>query len=187
MQNLTSRWGPHRALKRAAVSAILAPMDSEEMRACARVLLAVATADGRVQPDERRLVELAGGDAHVGPVDVEAELSKVRSPAARERTLRSAIAVAGIDGHCTPNELKLLELIHARLGGPTALSLRAMRHEARESIDQAREALEEATVAFLHAVGSKGETLGQKEYEALVAELERKKREILSTALPPNG
>ncbi len=158
-------------------------MNAEETQACARVLLAVATADGKLDPEERRLIELFGGDSHTKPVDVEGELAKIRSTDGKARTLHAAIAVADIDGHCTKNERALLELIFARLGGVGPVSLREMHAETRARVDEVRERLEEATIAFLHAVGSKGHDLDQKSYESLAAELDAKKRALLRGAV----
>ena len=104
-------------------------MNEDEAKACARVLLAVACADGRIDPDERRMIELFGGDAHAPgeAVNLDAELSKLKSPFSRERTLRAAIAIADIDGHGTPREHALLGQIHARLGEASDRSLASDR------------------------------------------------------------
>lgn len=158
-------------------------MDVVEAKACARILFAVACADGKIDPEERRLLEVCGADVHDGPVDVEAELRKLVSDTAKERALHAAIAIADLDGHCTPKELALLELIHARLGSPKKLPLATLHKETRAEIREVRAALEEATVEFLHAVGSRHDELSQKAYEALAADLDKKKREILGRAV----
>ena len=68
-------------------------MDAAESRACLRILLAVARADGKVDTDEARAVEVLaqhafGAEApHKAEVfDLEAEIAAVRSPAARHTT-----------------------------------------------------------------------------------------------------
>ncbi len=160
-------------------------MDAIELKACARVLLTVAFVDGKIDPEERRLLELFECDPHAPtePIDLEAELAKLTSETAQARTLHAALALADIDGHCTSRELAVLKRIHARCGAKSELSLSELHAEKRAEIEEVREKLEEASIAFLHEVGKRGDGLTQKEYEALATALSEKKREILRGAV----
>ena len=160
-------------------------MDAEETEACARVLLVVAYADGKIDPEERRLLELFGGDprAPSDVVNLEAELAKLKSLSSRERTLRAAIVIAYLDGHCTPGDRVLLTRIHAKLASSSELSLAELHAETRAEMEEVREVLEEATIAFLHEIGQRGRQLSQQAYEALAKNLNEKKREILRSVV----
>jgi tellurite resistance protein len=161
-------------------------MKPGEAGASLRVLVAVAKADGKIDSDERRLLSLMGAAASIEheTIDVEAELAKLESTSAKHLTLRAAVTVADVDGHCSPAEHALLEKIHRALGAGDELPLEAIEEEEIDVIRPVRGELERATANFLHEITARGEKLTQSAYEALVADLDKKKKAILGKALP---
>ena len=167
-------------------------MDAAESRACLRILLAVARADGKVDTDESHAVELLADKAygaaapHKGDAfDLEAEIAAVRTPAARHTTFEAAVAIAELDGKCTPDEHRLLAKLYEafELGEDHVLEI----DEAKwvNALRKPRKALEKATSDFLHAVSAaqdKGE-LSEPQYEKLVGDLRRRRTELLAQAL----
>jgi tellurite resistance protein len=163
-------------------------MNPTEAQASVRILLAVARADSSVADDERRTIGAIAAQSgarfeEAGAIDVDAELARLTSPDARRLTMRAALAIALVDGKCTPEERRLLEQLNAALGGALEIGGEVEAWTARMA--ELRSAVEEATDGFLHAVtrASKGAQLSSRDYEALVAGLEKKKKELLAGAL----
>lgn len=103
-------------------------LDEDEALACLKILVALAKADGKIDSDEKRSIAAAISslDLPVGitvdgllaeTIDVDAELAKVRSLAAREQLYRSAHFMANADGRTAPEERALLDQIDA-VSGP---------------------------------------------------------------------
>lgn len=167
-------------------------MDAAEARACLRILLAVARADGKVDTDEARAVELLAEKAYGAAApqkneafDVDAEIAAVTSPVARHTTFEAAIAIAELDGKCTADEHRLINKLYDafELGEDHVLEV----DEAKwlNALRKPRKALEKATSDFLHAVSAAQEKgdLTEPQYERLVADLRKRRTELLEQAL----
>ena len=100
-------------------------MTENEAVASLKILVAVAQADGQIHDEERKsiaaalenitLPEGATADTLIAStIDVDAELAKLTSPAARAEIWKSAFAMANADGSCSPEEQKLLDSIAAK-------------------------------------------------------------------------
>jgi uncharacterized tellurite resistance protein B-like protein len=100
-------------------------MTENEAVASLKILVAVAQADGQIHDEERKsiasalenitLPEGATADTLIAStIDVDAELAKLVSPAARGEIWKSAFAMANADGSCSPEEQKLLDAIAAK-------------------------------------------------------------------------
>ena len=101
-------------------------MSATEREALAglRVLVAVAKADGRVDPEERRTLEEAFSrvplpkDATLDgmlseSIDVDSELASVYDPKARDSIYNAAFTLAHADGRASGEELRLLDHVRA--------------------------------------------------------------------------
>jgi tellurite resistance protein len=162
-------------------------MDRVEKEATVRVLLTVARADGVVDDDERRTLGVVAAAIGVpGPVDrtvdLEAELVRVRSPEARELLVTAAHAMANIDGRCTPEEYAILARIHEVVWYDGMPDIEAAEREWATRMSDVRDIMSRATAQFLHAVAALGDAPSVS-YEALVQELDGKKRAALGRAL----
>ena len=98
-----------------------------EVLAGIKVLVALAQADGTIHDDERTAianaldgVELPDGATVEkllsSTIDLDAELARVTSEAARKRTYEAACALVFIDGHVSKEERELLERIAEAFG-----------------------------------------------------------------------
>jgi len=161
-------------------------MERSEKEASLRVLLAVARADGVVDPEERRTLavlasEVGVADPSSGAIDLDAELARLRSPEARQRVLDAAHAMANVDGRCSPEEYAVLERIHAALGAGKP-GIEVAEREWASRMKGARQGIDQATAEFLHAVAALGES-SNVAYTRLVQELDEKKRGALRKAI----
>jgi tellurite resistance protein len=163
-------------------------MNPAELRASLRVLLAIAQADGDVDADERRL--LAGVaeqmDAPLGSderVDLDAALTEIKSDDAKEITFRAAVAMASVDGHCTEAEHALLVKVRDALAPDDELELEAMEKRWSVRMRSTRAKIDRASDAFLDEVASNKASLTKEQYEKMVLDLDRKKTELLKTAV----
>jgi tellurite resistance protein len=167
-------------------------MESTESRACLRILLAVARADGHVDQEEARALEVLGELAYgsaaprkTDAVDLEAEIAAVRSPGARRTTFEAAVALAELDGKCTPEEHRLLERLQRAFALDTDLELGADEAKWSSTLREPRKRLATAeseflrTVADLQAAGD----LSEPRYEQLVAGLRARRAAVLEGAL----
>jgi tellurite resistance protein len=167
--------------------------DPSEIGSVLKVLLAVARADGTVDDEERSALEFIGRRAGVEPgddldVDLDAELRGIRSPAARALTLRAALAIAAIDGRCSPEEHSLLERVHAAFGTEVgAGTLVETEEQWLSRMDGARASVARATEDFLRALSRSGPSLDSVTYEQLLATLEIRKRRALEEAMASPG
>lgn len=161
---------------------------SQERLASLRILACVARAEGKIRPTERLALEALGQDetdfsvqkAVHEPEGLEGLLGLVVSPELRHRTLTEAIALANIDGVCTPQELAILTQIRDAFGASTEIDLVADSDIWKRKTARIRKALQSATAAYLHKVHDDAEhvQLSMDRYEHLVAELTRAKLEI---------
>lgn len=165
-------------------------MEQNETKAVLRLLYAVATADGTVDAEERRALAVAAehlaAELDEGSVDVAVEAAKIVSPTARLATFEAAIALAVIDGRCTPEEHALLEVIRRVFALDLPMPVAERERTWEERTRDARAAMRSAEVDFLHSVARKREgSLSQDEYRALVAELQREQMAALHETLDP--
>ncbi|MFO0587197.1 MAG: hypothetical protein U0441_06655 [Polyangiaceae bacterium] len=161
---------------------------SQERLASLAILACVARAEGKVRPTERLALEaLAQSQRDFSlqkalheTADLEALLPLVVSPELRHRTLVEAIALANIDGRCSPEELTILTKIRDAFGASTEIDLIADSDVWKRKTERIRKALQAATAAYLHKVHDDAEhvQLSMDRYEHLVAELTRTKLEI---------
>lgn len=167
-------------------------IDKREAEASLLVLIAVARADGKVTAEEQRVVDLAGEHegrsvtfATVGEIDLDAELAKIKSNAARRLTLKAALALASVDGETSAVEHAILQRIHAALGDKAVLELRVIEDAAASRMKDVREALSRCSDDFMHALAraTHGGVVDQDEYENILADLERRKHDIVEGAL----
>jgi len=168
------------------------PIDAVEARAVLRVLHAVASADGRVDEEERRTLNVVGEQAGMEPgreqvVDVDAELRHIVSPVAQTLTVRAALAIAAVDGRCAPEEHALIARIHAAFGKkPGTEALIAAEEKWLSRMGSARAAIARATDDFLHALARQGAG-DAGAYEQLLSELERRKRAAFAEVMKPSA
>lgn len=158
-----------------------------ERDASMRVLMAIAQADGRMDEEESRTLgvlaeEVGAATPPNTPVDLDAELAKIRSAEARERVANAAHAIASIDGRCSPREHAVLERIHAAFGRGGEPEIALAEEEWGSRMAGARAAIDRATAEFLHAVAALGDAPNLA-YEELVNELNAKKRAALKEAV----
>jgi len=168
------------------------PISSQEARAVLRVLHAVAAADGAVDEEERRTLDVVGEQAGIEPgreqvVDVDAELRRITTPAAQTLTVRAALAISAIDGRCAPEEHALIARIHAAFGSkPGTEALIAAEEKWLSRMGAARTAIARATDDFLHALARHG-AAEPSVYDRLLSELERRKRDTFAALLKPSA
>ncbi len=163
-------------------------MEPAELRASLRVLLAVAQADGDVDYDERHLLSGIGSQLDVRlrsdeRVDLSASLAALRSDEARELTFRAAVAMANVDGRCSPEEHSLLMRIREGLALPDAVPLEVMEEEWGLRMQETRARIDRISDAFLDEMAARETVLSQEAYERMVADLERKKAAVLRAAV----
>lgn len=102
-------------------------MTEQEAIASLKILVAVAQADGTIHDEEKKsiagalegiaLPEGTTADSLLSStIDVDAELAKLVSPAARGEIWKSAFAMANADGNCSAEEQKVLDTIAAKTG-----------------------------------------------------------------------
>ena len=105
-------------------------MMNEEVFAGIKVLVALAQADGKIHEAERAAIENAidGSDLPAGAtvgslldstIDLEAELARITSEEAKQRTFDAASAIVFVDGETTDDERTLLARVAAALGFDT--------------------------------------------------------------------
>lgn len=168
-------------------------MDPNDTSAALRILLAVACADGRLAADEENLLDVVAerlnqaGAPHGldGAVDVAREARRIRSPEARRTTFDAAVALAAVDGECSPAEHALLVQLRDLLQVDATLDLDAVERRSIERAERVRGELDDVTVEFLGRIrrAESGGDLPQEEYEDLVHDLSRKKHELLARTL----
>lgn len=125
-QWLTRRWRRHRT--RAAVGAHLRTPSAyplqypSERRRLLRLMAAIATADGRLAPEERRLLERQGEAFRISRAELreilavpDAEVGEIRGTEAAAAFLRGIAESAAADGHIGEPERRLLERMALRL------------------------------------------------------------------------
>jgi len=160
---------------------------SHERIASLRVLAFVARADTKVHAIEELALEALAQDetdfsyrqALHEEADLDSLLRQIVSPELKTRTLTEAIALANIDGRCSPQELTVLERIRDAFGAGPEVDLVADSALWRRRTARIRNALETATAAYLHSVRDDehvDSSIGH--YERHVAELSRAKQEI---------
>ncbi|HSO32610.1 MAG TPA: hypothetical protein VLT33_08840 [Labilithrix sp.] len=164
-------------------------MDRTEARACLKLLLAVAHADGELSSDEARVIALhdpdGDTDLSAAAIDIEREAACILSAEAKARTFEAAVTLADIDGRCTPGEHDVLDRIRRALGVTDEPGLARAEREWAERLAAPRAALAQADAAFLKSLArarSEAE-LSDETYRAMVEELRRKRQEILREAL----
>lgn len=165
-------------------------MERHETKAVLRLLHAVATADGAIGAEERRALTAAAEDLReeIGEsaVDVAAEAARITSKAAKIATFEAAVALAAVDGRCTPEEHEILERLRSALGIELPMPVADRERTWEGRMREARAAMRVAEVDFLHALAKKREgSLPQEEYESLVSDLHRAQVEALHETLDP--
>jgi len=162
------------------------------------VLLSVALADGKLDIDEKRVLDLVARQEYEEDEppssrfedsrDVDRALRVIRSPEARSMTWKAALAIATVDRHCSKKEHAILERIHSALvpdePAPAVAIAEAKYDERFEAI---RAEVERATAAFLKSLGRGGTAVSQAEYEQRATELAEEKTKLYAKAmsLPP--
>ena len=165
------------------------PIAAAEARAVLRVLLAVAAADGSIDDEELQTLAIVGDQMGAKPdsaraIDVDAELRSILTPPARDLTVRAALAIAAVDGVCTPEEHALLERIDAAFGRKSSREiLVGSEQQWLARMGDAREALARATDDFLHALARRSGSTDAAVYDALLSQLDDRKRKALGAAL----
>ena len=167
-------------------------MERTETHAALRLLYAVAIADGTVSAEEERALAAAaeglGDDVDRSGVtiDIPAEAARLTSSAAKVATFEAAVALAAVDGRCTPEEHAVLERMRAALGVDLPMPVAEREQAWQQRMREARAAMRAAEIEFLHAVGKKRESgLPQDEYEALLSGLHRAQVDALRETLDP--
>lgn len=160
---------------------------SQERIASLRVLACVARADGKIHTTEELALEALSQDIDAfsfrkalhEDADLDALLREIVSPELRMRTLTEAIALANIDGRCSPHELAMLEKIRDAFALGGELDLVADSELWKRKTARIRRALEAATAAYLHKVHDEpARDLSLDRYERLAAELAQAKHDI---------
>lgn len=162
------------------------------------MLLAVALADGKLDIDEKGVLDLVAheeyGDDEPPPSrfqdsqDFDRALVAIRSPLARSLTWNGALAIAMVDRGCSKREHALLDRIHRALvpdEPPPQVSVAEAKFDERFTTIRAE--IEEATISFLKQIGKGGSAVSQSQYERLATELAQYKKELFARAmsLPP--
>jgi len=168
--------------------ASLRGMKPSEAEASMRILHVVAEADSTPPVDGDRILgavaEKTGAMTTAeGPIDLDRELKRLASEDAKRLTMRAALAIAAIDGKCTADEHRLLVKLDAALGG--GLNLAKAEADWIARMAETRKAVAAVTDGFLHEVGraSAIAELSPQRYEALLADFEKKKRELMTKAI----
>jgi tellurite resistance protein len=165
-------------------------MEPRELDASLRVLLAVASADGAIDSDERRLLNAAaerlGGTLHVravSPRELDDALSQIGTAEARDLTFTASVALANVDGRCTAEEHALLEKIRDALAPGGAIPLERCEHDWAKRMRAARARIDHVEGGFLDRLAKERDSLSAPAYQRLVAELDRSKAELLAGAV----
>lgn len=123
------------------------PINLEEATASLRVLVYLAKSDGELTAEDKRVLHDAlSGTLHPSAktleylaeekIDLDRELSKIKSNVARERTYNAAYCLAHMDGECSAVKSRLLE--HVREGlkitSDKSTLLGRVYAEARETV-----------------------------------------------------
>lgn len=153
-------------------------MQQNETHAILRLLYAVALVDGDINQEEERVMTVARealrDDLNViDKVDIEAEAKQLKTQETKVATFEAAVALATVDGRCSPEEHALLERLRVALG--LDLPLPVVDRETRwtERMAETRAAMRSAERDFLHELSAKKDALSQDEYRALVDSLHR--------------
>jgi tellurite resistance protein len=153
------------------------PPASEELVACYDVLRHIAFADGHLSDDEKRVLDDAANVAGARPASraprgplVDA-IAIVRSPSLRARTFAAALAMANVDGHCSPEEKTALDQLAKGFGlaPPEVIAGKAV--SLTPALVAAKDAANRHFLSQM-ADAMRSGTLTQARYEALVAELD---------------
>jgi tellurite resistance protein len=175
-------------------------MDRTEARASLRVLVEVARADGKLVLEKKRLLDLVAYHEYENDEPPESRfedgrdfvraLRSLRSEEARKITWKAALTLATMDGHCSSKEHEVLVRIREELAPDEPLeTVVDAEQQATEVADEIRDQMDRATLDFLHQMSSAsgGGKLSQGEYEQLVGQLAKRKRELYAEALsiPP--
>lgn len=161
-----------------------------ELDASLRVLLAVAAADGHVDPDERRLLAAAAtrlGSAlairSVSAKELDGALAALASADAKDVTFRAAVALANVDGKCTADEHALLEKIRDALAPDASIPLERCEHDWAKRMRAARARIDHVEGGFLDRLAKERGDLTSLAYQKLVGDLDRAKTEVLGAAV----
>jgi len=166
-------------------------MDRTEARACLKLLVAVAHADGALSSDEARILAIhdpdGDSDLSAAAIDIEREAGLIRSSEAKAITFDAAITLADIDGTCTPSEHDVLDRIRRALGITDAAGLARAEQEWAERLVAPRAELAQADAEFFKNLTRARSEAGVSDeiYRALVEDLRRKHEEILRDAMAP--
>ena len=164
-------------------------MDRTEARACSKLLLAVAHADGSLSSDEARIIALhdpdGDTDLSAAAIDIEREAALIRSAEAKAITFDAAITLADIDGTCTPSEHDVLDRIRRALGVTDPAGLARAEREWAERLVAPRAELAQADAEFLKKLtrARSDSGISDEAYRGLVEDLRRKREEILREAI----
>lgn len=164
-------------------------MDRFEAEASFRILVAIARADGHVAVDEERaLAILARFDSarDLGQqIDVAREVARIRSPDVRRATFQAALALASVDGKCTPEEHALLTELRAALQIDDCPDLAVAEEAWLAKMKEPVADLSELEVTFLREIALKREGMTDREYASLVADFSQRRSSVLRDALEP--
>ena len=119
----------------------------KEALAGLRILVAVAKADGRIDPEERKSLEEAfsrvslPADASLDGmlsenIDIGAEVGRIADAGARDSIYNAAFTLAHADGHASPEELKALDRVREgfRIPADRATLLGRVLGEAKDTV-----------------------------------------------------
>ena len=162
-------------------------MDRFEAEASFRILVAIARADGHVAVDEERaLAILARFDSAKdlgAQIDLAREAARIRSPDVRRSTFDAALAMASIDGKCTPEEHALLTQLRTALAITDCPDLAVAESEWLDKMKTPVADLSGLEVEFLRAIAQKREGMTDGEYGALVSDFSNRRTSVLRDAL----
>lgn len=165
-------------------------MNPIELEASLRVLLAVALADGEVASDERRLLagvaEQLGVPLTIDPKagdDLYAALHKITSEEGKRITFDAALALANVDGKCAPAEHEILMRIRDALAPQSTIPLEKTERQWGAKMKKARAEIDHVSDTFLDDIAAHRDSLTPLAYQKMVADLERKKSDVLRHAI----
>lgn len=123
------------------------PATEAEVLAGLRVLVAVAKADGRVAPEERKSLEEAFAEVRLPKgvtldgmlaeaIDLGTEVGRIADPDVRDSVYNAAYTLANADGHASPEELKALDRVREgfRIPKDRATLLGRVLGEAKDTV-----------------------------------------------------
>jgi hypothetical protein len=162
-----------------------------EASASVLILFAVARAraGGDVDEGGRRAIRLVAGASGVSgsiapaAIDVDAALARLTSAEARCLTLRAATAIAALGGGIDPTNAVLAK-VRAALD-EDGVDVAGEERGSTRRMARMRGELDAETDRFVREIGhaSEGHALSAQTYEALVRDLEQRKREVVAHAL----